>query len=46
MSQDTMNGLIQLLGKYDPLWVAIILAVVILCYKSPEIIKAFRSRHD
>ncbi len=41
MTEDAMNGLIKLLGKYHPFWVAVILAVVILCYKAPEIIKAF-----
>ncbi len=44
MNGDTITAFIQLLSKFDPPWVALIIAVTILCFKSPEIIKALRSK--
>ena len=42
MNPETLNSLVAFLAKYHPLWIAFILAVSILCYKSPEIIQALR----
>jgi hypothetical protein len=44
MTQDAIPALAQLLAKFEPPWVAIILAVVILCYRLPDIVRAFRSK--
>jgi len=40
MNPDFFNNLFAFLGKYHPLWVAFIIAVGMLCYRSPEIIQA------
>jgi len=42
MNPETLNNLVAFLAKYHPLWVAFIVAVGVLCYRSPEIIQALR----
>jgi hypothetical protein len=44
MTADSVNSFIQLLSKFDPPWVVVILAVAILCYRAPDIVKAFRGK--
>lgn len=44
MNAEAISGLIQLLNKFDPPWVLAILAVAILCYRAPDIVRAFRSK--
>jgi hypothetical protein len=42
MSPEVIKGLVAVLSKYHPVWIAIILAVSILCYRVPDIIHALR----
>jgi hypothetical protein len=44
MSPEVIGGFIQLLSQFDPPWVLLILAAAILCYRAPDIVKAFRSK--
>jgi hypothetical protein len=44
MTADSVNSFIQFLSKFDPPWVVVILAVTILCYRAPDIVKAFRGK--
>jgi hypothetical protein len=44
MNAEALSSFIQFLSRFDPPWVLIILAVAILCYRAPDIVKAFRSK--
>jgi len=44
MNAETVSGFIQFLDRFGPPWVLVILAVAILCYRAPDIVKAFRSK--
>jgi hypothetical protein len=44
MNAEAVNSFIQFLSRFDPPWVLLILAVAILCYRAPDIVKAFRSK--
>jgi len=44
MNAEAANSFIQLLDRFDAPWVLVILAVAILCYRAPEIVKAFRGK--
>jgi len=44
MNAEAANSFIQLLGQFDPPWVLLILAVAILCYRAPDIVRAFRRK--
>ena len=44
MNTAFFEQLIVIIGRFDPPWVAFILAVVILCFKAPEIIRALRGK--
>jgi hypothetical protein len=42
MNKDFWESVVQALSKYHPMWVLLIAAVAILCWRSPEIIQALR----
>jgi len=42
MTPDQLNGIAEGLSRFHPAWVAFIVAVAILCYKLPDIIRALR----
>jgi hypothetical protein len=44
MNAQAASGFIELLSRFDPPWVAVILAVAILCYRAPDIVRAFRRK--
>jgi len=44
MNGEAIVEFFKFLGRFDPLWVAIILAVIILSYRVPEIVRAFKGR--
>jgi hypothetical protein len=44
MTGEFWISLVQMLSKFDPAWVLLILAVAILCYRAPDIVKALRSK--
>jgi hypothetical protein len=44
MNGELASNFIQFLGRFDPPWVLAIIAVAILCYRAPDIVRAFRSR--
>jgi hypothetical protein len=44
MGPEAVGDFVQLLARFDPPWVLLILAVAILCYRAPEIVRAFRSK--
>jgi hypothetical protein len=44
MNAEAANSFIQLLSRFDPPWVLVIVAVAILCYRAPDIVKAFRGK--
>jgi hypothetical protein len=44
MNAEAARSFFQLLDRFDPPWVLVILAVAILCYRTPEIVKAFRGK--
>jgi hypothetical protein len=39
-----VSSFIQFLSRFDPPWVLVILADVILCYGAQDIVKAFRGK--
>jgi hypothetical protein len=43
MSAEAVSTFIQFLSRFDPPWVVTIIAVAILCYRAPDIVKAFRA---
>jgi hypothetical protein len=44
MNGEAVSSFIQFLGRFDPPWVLVIVAVAILCYRAPDIVKAFRGK--
>src|SRR3981081_273844 len=42
MNGEAVSSFIQLLSRFDPPWVLVIVAVAILCYRASDIVKAFR----
>ena len=44
MNAEAGSSFIHLLNRFDPPWVLVILAVAILCYRAPDIVKAFRGK--
>ncbi len=44
MNAEVASSFIQFLNRFDPPWVLVILAVAILCYRAPDIVKAFRGK--
>jgi hypothetical protein len=44
MNQEAVSSFLQFLNRFDPPWVLLILAVAILCYRAPDIVKAFRGK--
>jgi len=44
MNAEAASSFIQLLNRFDPPWVLVILAVAILCYRAPDIVKASRGK--
>jgi hypothetical protein len=44
MNAEAASSFIQFLSRFDPPWVLAILAVAILCYRAPDIVKAFRGK--
>jgi hypothetical protein len=44
MNAEAANSLIQLLDRFDAPWALVILAVAILCYRAPDIVKALRGK--
>ena len=39
MNQDALVEFFKLLGRFEPFWVAVIIATAILAYKAPQLIK-------
>jgi hypothetical protein len=44
MSTEAMTEFIKFLGRFDPPWVIAILAIAILCYRAPDIVRAFKGK--
>lgn len=44
MSAEMAGSFFHFLNRFDPPWVLAILAVAILCYRAPDIVKAFRAK--
>jgi|HubBroStandDraft_1064217.scaffolds.fasta_scaffold44303_1 hypothetical protein len=44
VNAEAVSNLIQFLDRFDPPWVLMILAVAILCYRAPDIVRAFRAK--
>ena len=44
MNSEAAVELVKLLGRFDPPWVIAILAVAILCYRAPDIVRAFKGK--
>ena len=44
MNAGAIDDFLRFLDRFDPPWVLVILAVAILCYRAPDIVKAFRGK--
>lgn len=44
MNSEAALEFMKLLGRFDPPWIIAILAVTILCYRAPDIVRAFRGK--